>query len=179
MAPQSITLARSAQPGDTVLEVRELRFGAEAGTGNPTLKAYGQTQQRPAFYPKVVRATVRIPALAQLTGSGDANVVEWNNTYLTSEFGADNKGQVFVNIVPNDPKNKARLDFSAQGDRAGGFVQPNLSPSAVSRLTGPVTGTVNDFVGGRMTGSDASPAQDCPTFRCCSDAFHSARSSRQ
>ncbi|UBM08024.1 hypothetical protein [Cupriavidus metallidurans] len=164
MAPQSMTLARSAQPGDTMLEVRELRFGAEAGTGNPTLKAYGQTQQRPAFYPKVVRATVRIPALAQLTGSGDANVVEWNNTYLVSEFGADNKGQVFVNIVPDDPKNQARLDFSAQGDRAGGFVQPNLSPSAVSRLTGPVTGTVNDFVGGRMTGSDAFPGAGLPNL---------------
>ena len=38
----------------------------------------------------------------------------------------------------------AQLDFSTQGDRSGGFVQPNLKPSALSRLTGPVTGDVTN-----------------------------------
>jgi hypothetical protein len=52
----------------------------------------------------------------------------------------------------------AQLDFSSQGDRSGGFVQPNLKPSAISRLTGPVTGNVTNFINGTMTGSDAFPS---------------------
>ena len=51
----------------------------------------------------------------------------------------------------------AQLDFSTQGDRSGGFVQPNLKPSAISRLTGPVTGNVSNFMNGTMNGNRRLP----------------------
>ena len=43
-----------------------------------------------------------------------------------------NKGEVFVDVKPEG--GMAMLDFSAQGDRSGGYVQPNLKPSALSRV---------------------------------------------
>jgi hypothetical protein len=43
------------------------------------------------------------------------------------------------------------LDFSGQGDRSGGFAMPNIKPSALSRLNGPVSGdaaAVNKYMDG-------------------------------
>lgn len=44
----------------------------------------------------------------------------------------------------------ALLDFSSQGDRSGGYVQPNVKPKALSRLTGPMMGDVGNFISGSV-----------------------------
>ena len=82
---------------------------------------------------------------------------------------------MFVDVKPEG--GMAQLDFSSQGDRSGGFVQPNLKPSAISRLTGPVTGDVSQFINGNMDGVDAFPSSRSPTCRCrcCSAASRSVR----
>ena len=70
---------------------------------------------------------------------------------------------MFVDVKPEG--GMAQLDFSSQGDRSGGFVQPNLKPSAISRLTGPVTGDVTQFINGTMDGAAAfstPPLGDLP-----------------
>ncbi len=153
---QRVALAASAKAGDTTVQVEELTFDAEVEKGNAQLRSYSNRLSRPLFYPKVSEARVRIAALAQLTGSTRNNRIEWNAHYLKNGFEANNQGQVFVDVTAE--AGMAQLDFSTQGDRAGGFVQPNLKPSALSRLTGPVTGNVNDFVAGISKGADAFPA---------------------
>lgn len=156
LAQQRVTLALSLKAGDTALQVDELSFDAVVEKNNPQLRAYSNKLQQALFYPCVVQGKVRIPALAQLTGSPKSNTVKWNGFYLKNGFSAANQGQVYVDVVPE--YDMAVLDFSAQGDRSGGFVQPNLRPSAISRLSGPVTGNVDSFISGKMNGADAFPA---------------------
>ncbi len=124
------------------------------------MRAYSQGATRPPFYPKIVDATVRIAAVSQLTGSPKSNKVVFNRRYLEDGFGTDanpkNPGQVFLDVETSAAMGK--LDFSTQGDRSGGFVQPNLTPSALSRLTGPVTGSADKFFDGNFNGAEAFPS---------------------
>jgi hypothetical protein len=152
---QRVALAQSVKAGDTSVQADEIVFDAEVEKLNPSLRSYSQQLSRPPFYPKVEEARVRIAALAQLTGSTKNNTIRWNAHYLQHGF-ASNAGQVFVDVA-SEPA-MAKLDFSTQGDRSGGFVQPNLKPSAVSRLTGPVTGNVGNFINGSLNAADAFPA---------------------
>ncbi len=152
---QRVAMAPSLKAGDTSVQADEISFDAFVEAGNAQLRTYADGLSRPVFYPSVELARVRIAALAQLTGSAKNNTVRWNAFYLRHGF-EGNQGQVFVDVASES--GMAQLDFSSQGDRAGGFVQPNLKPSAISRLTGPVTGDVNNFIVGTMNGADAFPA---------------------
>ncbi|SFJ50386.1 hypothetical protein SAMN04515648_4346 [Phyllobacterium sp. CL33Tsu] len=152
---QRVALAPSVKAGDTSVEAESITFDGFVEKQNLKLRAYSENLSKPIFYPMVQQAGVRIAALAQLTGSSASNTVKWNARYLSAGF-TNNQGEVFVDVV-SEP-GMAQLNFSTQGDRSGGFVQPNLTPSALSRLTGPVTGNVSDFMDGKMTGSNAFPA---------------------
>jgi hypothetical protein len=140
---QRLALAPSVRAGDTTVQAVSLLFDAEIGPGQ--FRAYSQNLQRPVFYPKLSGAEVRIAALAQLANSPGTTRLRWNEHYLVNGF-SNNPGEVFAEV---EAGSTAQLDFSGQGDRSGGFVQPNLAPSALSRLAGPVMGPVSDFVLGR------------------------------
>lgn len=142
---QSVALAPSLKPGDTAVEVETMAFGAEVEAGNQTLRALSEDLARPVCFPKVEEARGRIGALAHLTGSAKANLLRWNAHYLRLGF-AQNVGEVFADVVAEP--GMAMLDFSAQGDRSGGYVQPNLKPAALSRFAGPVMGDVGAFIKG-------------------------------
>jgi hypothetical protein len=151
---QRVAFAPSLKAGDTSVQAGDISFDAFVETGNTKLRTYSAGLSRPVFYPKVESAHIRIAALAQLTGSSKNNTITWNSHYLHHGF-VNNQGQVFVDVT-SEP-GMAQLDFSSQGDRSGGFVQPNLKPSAISRMTGPVTGSVSNFIAGTMNGADAFP----------------------
>ncbi|MDE2402651.1 MAG: hypothetical protein KGL90_13395 [Burkholderiales bacterium] len=153
---QRVTLAPSQKAGDTAVEVETLELGAEYQARNNGLRSYSNKLSRPVFYPRVMSADVRVAALAHLTGSGGSNRIQWNAHYLAQGFDASNKGEVFADIAALP--GMAQLDFSKQGDRSGGFVMPNIKPSALSRLTGPVTGSVSDFVQGQLKPASAFPS---------------------
>jgi hypothetical protein len=152
---QRVALAQSVKAGDTSVQAENLSFDAFVEAGNAQLRNYSAGLSKPIFYPSVETAHVRIAALSQLTGSAKNNRITWNGHYLQHGFD-NNQGQVFVDIAAE--AGMAQLDFSTQGDRSGGFVQPNLKPSAISRLTGPVTGNVSNFISGTMNGADAFPS---------------------
>lgn len=159
MNGQQVTLAATAKAGDTTAQAEALEFDAVVDRGNPQLRAYSDNLSGPLFYPFVRRASIRIAALAKLTGSDKTSTLSWNPYYLAHGFGPGNVGQVFGDIDAEPGfEGGASLDFSAQGDRAGGFVQPNLRPTALSRLAGPVSGKVEDFIAGKMIGGDVFPA---------------------
>ena len=152
---QRIALAPSLKAGDTSAEVEDIEFGAEAQAAAKGLQNYSEKLSRPAFYPSVLVTRVRIAALAQLSGADKSNLLSWNLHYLKNGFDAANKGQVFA-TVEAEP-DMAKLDFSTQGDRSGGFVQPNLKPSALSRLTGPVSGDPTKFLQGKLEPAGVFP----------------------
>lgn len=153
---QRVALAQSMKAGDTTVQADEISFDAFVEKTNAQLRSYSGNLSRPVFYPRIEQARIRIAALAHLTGSVKNNRVVFNAHYLQHGFASSNQGQVFVDVASE--AGMAQLDFSTQGDRSGGFVQPNLKPSALSRLTGPVTGNVGNFINGTMSGADAFPA---------------------
>ncbi|WP_235531953.1 hypothetical protein [Pelomonas sp. Root1237] len=159
---QRVTLALSSKPGDTAVEVAHLTFDAHVpstvatSTSFKAFKSFTPDLLKPMFYPRVSRLKARIGAMAQLTGSDGFNRLRWNTTYLQSGFDPGvNKGEVFAEVV--ERAGMGRLDFSKQGDRSGGFVMPNLSPSALSRSLGPAAGNVADVVGGQIKATNFFP----------------------
>lgn len=155
---QRVTFASPLKPGDTAAQAETIEFDGLVDPGNTQLRAYSDSLNGPLFYPGIKRAQIRIAALAELTGSDNNSVLSWNDHYLRFGFDPGNVGQVFGNIDAEPGyRGDAVLNFSAQGDRAGGFVQPNLRPTALSRMAGPVSGKVADFVAGKMSGPDIFP----------------------
>jgi hypothetical protein len=139
---QRVALAPSVKPGDTSSELEQIEFGAEVDN----LVTYATQTGAPQCLPTIASAQARIPAVAHLSGSTQPNAITWHGPYLQHGFdkaAGKNAGQVFVNLG-----GPGALDFGSQGQRSGGFVQPNLQPSALSRMTGPIAGDVGTFAQG-------------------------------
>ncbi|WP_253958358.1 hypothetical protein [Rhizobium sp. WYJ-E13] len=151
---QRVAMATSVKAGDTSVQVEEIDFGGEVEANNQTLRNFSNGLNRPVFFPKVSETRARIGALAHLSGSTKSNALVWNAFYLKKGFDT-NVGEIFAD-VKNDP-NMAKLDFSSQGDRSGGFVQPNLKPNALSRFAGPVMGDVGQFIDGKVPAGGGFP----------------------
>ncbi len=150
---QRLALAPPMKSGDTSVEAVNVVFGGEAardGQQNNSLRSYSDGLNRPVFVPKLVSLEARIGVMANLTGASDTNALTWNAHFLQYGFNADaaqnaNRGEVFVDVA-----GQGKMDFSAQGDKSGGFMQPNLKPKALSRRAGPVMSEVQDFIKGEM-----------------------------
>ncbi len=151
---QRVALATSVKPGDTQLQVERMTFGGFVEDNNTSIRALSDGLNRPVFLPRVAETQARIAALSHLTGSAKSNRLQWNAHYL--QFGFDsNEGEVFADVMQD--AGMAQLDFSSQGDRSGGFVQPNMKPKALSRLAGPVTSDVDKFIDGNMPKGSGFP----------------------
>lgn len=117
---QRVTYAPVNRPGDTVFETQSVKFGlARQGT---------------SFIPHVQTSAVEIASLKHLAGVSAKPVIAYFKDYLKSGYGP---AEIFVGLVGGSTS----LNFSGQGDRSGGFVQPNLGITALSRKMGPVGGT--------------------------------------
>jgi len=159
---QRLALAASNKAGDTSVEAEEIEFDIEAEAGNTTLRAASAGFSRPVCFPSIKLITARVGALAHLGGSDATNELIWNGHYVKHGFD-QNTGEIFVDILSKP--GMAKLDFSSQGDRSGGYVQPNLKPNALSRLAGPMMGDVGQFISGQVpdgAGFPDSPLNDLP-----------------
>jgi hypothetical protein len=162
---QRLALATPMKSGDTAVEAVEVEFGGEAAESdepNATLRAYSSELARPVFVPKVVSVKARIGVMANLTGTPDTNTLTWNPHFLQHGFNAQsasnpNLGEVYVDVA-----GQGKMDFSSQGDKSGGFMQPNLKPKALSRLAGPVMSDVGDFIQGKMPKGAGFPLPTSP-----------------
>jgi len=146
MKLQRVALAHSNKAGDTSVQVDTMDFGGYTEPGNTDLESYSDSLSHPVFFPMVDGLDARIGALSHLTGSTKNNRLEWHEFYLKKGF--SQAGEVFAYV--RQTSDMAKLDFSAQGDRSGGFVQPNLMPKALSRLAGPVTAEPAQFIAGTI-----------------------------
>lgn len=141
---QKVALAASVNPGDTACDIQLAEFGCE--TDN--LKAFAQGNGGLQCYPSIARVVTKIPALSGLAGAAGTNALKFEAAYLAKGFDDASPGEVFMEIIAADPANNANLDFGKQSDRSGGFVMPNLKPSGLSRVAGPVAGPLAGFAAG-------------------------------
>ena len=139
---QKLALAPSAKPGDTASEVEEIIVGAE------TEGLEGKITS-PLMRPSLIQAKVRLPSIGALTGGAGNNVLRYEEGFLAlaSGYGA---GEVYAKL---DAGGQA-LDFKSCGNRSGGFVQPSLAPTGLSRKKGPVSGTLADVAAGQFKPTD-------------------------
>lgn len=151
---QKMAFADSQIPGDTTLETSSLTFEIEV-PNNPrytALRLAQGTDDIPRAYPRLVGAQVSIPAIRHLAGVQQATGVTLHSTYLKNGFAKNgNNAQVFFQLDGGG----VGMDFSSQGDRAGGLLQPNLQIKGLSRLMGPVSGdNLDKLTGGEFNAED-------------------------
>jgi len=122
-AGQDVAYAESLVDGDTAFESEWLNFGGQIypTTGEADLK----------FHPIMQQSSVFIKQLDEMTGSRIAALIQLEDD--------QNAGMVFATVEG------AVVDFSGGSDKAGGFLSPNMSISALSKLQGPVGGVVDDL----------------------------------
>src|SRR5438034_841781 len=97
----------------------------------------------PRFLPPLFKADVVVPAMSALAGAAQVVSLDYPKAYLQRGF-ADNTAQVFFQV--KDGLSTA-LEFAGQSDRSGGFVTPSINVTGLSRLTGPIGGSVADAIG--------------------------------
>ena len=156
---QRVALAPSTKSGDTSVLAENMTFGGFTGvefTSAPgpappeILRTYSNGLTRPIWVPQMEKAKAQIEPIAQLTGTKTPHDITFNNRFLGVGFNpgngsGGNQGEVFIDV------SGPGLDFSSQGDKSGGFIQPNFTPNALSRLAGPVmNGNDQSFAGGTM-----------------------------
>lgn len=144
---QKVTYAESAKSGDTTFETDSLTFEAAvlSEPGNAALRGLDQ----PRFWPGLESAAIELPAVKRLTGAAGAVPIKYPERYLEKGFAGGsggNEGQVFAELV-----NAVGLGFgggSAGTDKVGALVNPDLSISGLSRLSGPASGDLQDMIEG-------------------------------
>ena len=119
---QDIAYAESMLDGDTSFETQTIQFGAELypTSGEADIK----------FHPTIQEAHVFIKQLNEMTGVRKPAIIQLEDD--------NNEGTVFASVK------EAVVDFSNGSDKAGGFLSPNMSISALSKLQGPVGGEMAD-----------------------------------
>lgn len=120
---QKIAYAGCMVDGDTTFETETINFGAQPYPA----KWEGDIK----FHPKIQLANVYIKQIEELTGS--------HTTASISLEDDNNAGSVFARVTG------AVVDFSGGTDKSGGFISPNMSINALSKLQGPVGGDLADI----------------------------------
>ncbi len=120
---QKIAYANCIVDGDTTFETETINFGGQS------YPAKGEGDIK--FHPKVQVANVFIKQVEELTGEHKAAAITLEDD--------NNVGSVFAKVTG------AVVDFSGGSDKSGGFLSPNMSISALSKLQGPVGGVMADI----------------------------------
>ncbi|WP_299848343.1 hypothetical protein [uncultured Roseovarius sp.] len=170
---QKLSLATPNNPGDSAVDVKTVTFNMEApvrqspgvsATTNSSLRTYSNNLTRPLFVPKIYQVDAKLGPVAHLTGSTKTNTLRWNTQYLKVGFNTDisapeadrNIGEVFADVIETG-SSMGQLDFSSQGDKSGGFLQPNIKPLALSRTAGPIMTNPDEFAKGILESGAGFP----------------------
>ncbi|MCW2493122.1 MAG: hypothetical protein JWN47_2486, partial [Frankiales bacterium] len=135
--------------GDTVFKTTGLYFASQVlGLPLPWISA--------PFLPALDRASVTVPAIAQLLGRQVAVLIGYYQPYL--DAGLDPNAGVFADIVANPP------DVGFAADKAGGLATPNLTLTALSARKGLVSGKADHAAAGVIDPSEYFGAVDAKLF---------------
>lgn len=135
---QKVAFAAVKKGGDTIAPAASLTFDAEPFVGGST--------------PEMTKASITIDAVEQLSAAGPVDI-HYFETYKKQGFGGNNNaGEVWAELAT-----AIELGFgqgrSSGSDKAGGFIQPDLTVAGLSRING----TVNDLA--NVAGNVFNPTQ--------------------
>jgi F0F1-type ATP synthase membrane subunit b/b' len=121
---QDVAFAEVATGGDTMLPTMNFEFMGEAKKG--------------FSIPRLNTARVKIPSIEQLSSVGEVDI-KYFQTYLDNGFDSPkNSGEVWAEIVGVPPQLSFGGGKPSGSDRAGGFLQPDLTVAGLSRSKGTV-----------------------------------------
>ncbi|UMB59336.1 hypothetical protein MHL31_09610 [Lutibacter sp. A80] len=120
---QEIAYAESFVGGDTLFETESIQFGAKIypAKGADTLK----------FHPIMRSSKVFIEAVDKITNSRKPVEI-----YLEDD---NNPGDIFASVLDTF------VDFSGGSGSSGGFITPNMSITALSKLEGAIGGKLDEL----------------------------------
>jgi hypothetical protein len=139
-APMAMGMMPVTKPGGTTYETQTLSHaGAENAASWPNVGPGGLP-----FVPQVASASLAIEALRALGSLGNAVDVAYHQQYIANGFGTDtnssaNAGDLLFQLA-SAAAGGAGVDFSQHSDQSGGFLNPNMGVTALSRALGPVAG---------------------------------------
>ncbi|MCA9594256.1 MAG: hypothetical protein KC776_13120 [Myxococcales bacterium] len=152
---QRFGYAPEEEVDDTVFETRSMTFKAVSD---------GSNGHKPGFGPGLVQATVQVEAVRSLGGAGGLADVVYAAPYLSQAFtGSNAQGQVLLEATP-----PVDLSFSGNSKNSGGFIQPGIKITGLSRTKGPIGGDVNAFAAGQFNASSFFDQIDAYLFGCVS-----------
>lgn len=137
MSGQKIAYAPQKSSGDTTFETNEFFFSVRIPES--------QTPEHPRFYPAMERSVVGLKAVDMMASSKGSTAIEYYDVYVKTGIGGQhNKGEVFAKL-----SNTVQVDFAGagSGDKSGGLITPNFAISGLSRLLGPVSGSLGSMMG--------------------------------
>ena len=143
MLGQKVAYAESSadKPGDTTFETETATFKAEMPPSGLNPREL-EKQNQPRVFPVLQDAKVRIAAVVQMTGSGEAVPVQIDDAYVNKGWDAvANKGQVFMKLLED-------TGLAFPGDKSGGVISPDLSIKGLSRQFGPIGGDISKLAEG-------------------------------
>ncbi len=156
---QKVAFRDPATPGDSTYPVTTLFLGAYGSVSPDTAEL--ASQDRPNFYPAMLGAQVRLPAVEALAGAGLISTIAYDPVYAPTVPGlaaGENQADTFARVqqhienvgdlvrylekgdVPA-PTDTIRAAFSKASDSVGGVAVPDLDIGALSRSFGPLSGT--------------------------------------
>jgi hypothetical protein len=168
MKGQKIAYAPNKKAGDTTFETSILHLGGEEPTTFPTtdpqIVSYMKADQ-PPFFPILQMSEVTIESIKHIASMTGSIPVAYHPQYVSNGFGdAKNAVDAFLNIVKVDGTGKIVSDAvglafggsdpaKATTDKIGGLISPSMGISALSRLSGPISGSPD---GGTIPGTGKS-----------------------
>lgn len=121
------------------------------------------------LFPILESAALTVPAIKYMLGDNGIAEFKYPTAYLKNDIdGNGNKGEVYLELI--QAAGSAAVDFSRKGDRSGGLIQPSFSITALSRLRGPIGGTIADAASATFSPDsffDGLPAAALPKLFGC------------
>ena len=179
LAGQSLAFA-PALPGQVEQSTRLVTQAVDFGAKTISSPGIGG----PDFLPTLERASVSIPAVEQMFGSQLPVDVRLAQSYLANGFGAQNKAQLFVEMLDS------QHSLPAKAQQMGGMIAPSLNFVGLSRELGAVSGQGDTaaLALAKLAGGEFSPpifsapapgssARSCSPI-CCHRPLHVAGQQR-
>ncbi len=139
-----------AVPGEKVTFAPPVPGGANENTNLTTHALYFTSQPAPydkkfgAFLPRLLKASVKLPAVEAILGISADTQIGYHDQYLKNQPG--NLTGLFASIVNETAPGileGAKLLSAFSADKGGGFATPNLSITGLTSQLGPMAGNLD------------------------------------